>query len=101
MELVEAQALAKGFELLGWRDPPQKKSILGRMALAALPTIKQAFLHHPTLRGDELEEALYSLRRSIQGDILDQKATVREWSYFASLVTHDRVQGHGHVVHPR
>ena len=37
------------------------------MALEALPEIRQAFVHHPTLRGDELEEALYKVR-STQGD---------------------------------
>ena len=85
MAILERQAAEKGFTFLGWRDPPQKKSILGRMALAALPTIRQAFLHHPTLKGDDLEAALYKLRRSTQGDILNEDDKVREWSYFASL----------------
>jgi len=72
--LLEAQAAAQGFELLGWRDPPQNKPVLGSMALEALPTIRQAFVHHPTKTGDELEEALYNLRRSTQGDILGAAA---------------------------
>jgi len=87
MALLEAQAQAKGFDFLGWRDPPQNKKVLGPMALEALPTIRQAFLHHPTLRGDELEAALYGVRRSTQGDILSapDDSAVRQQTYFASL----------------
>ena len=50
------------------RNPGEQ--VLGPMALEALPEIRQAFLHHPTLRGDELEEALYKVR-STQGDSID------------------------------
>jgi len=84
---LEAQAAMNGFEFLGWRDVPQSKNVLGPMALEALPEIRQAFLHHPTLRGDELEEALYKVRRSTQGDIIDndpEKAKGQQ-IYFASL----------------
>jgi len=55
--------------VLGWRMVPQRKKVLGPMALAALPDIQQCFVHHPTARGDELESLLYETRRSIQADI--------------------------------
>ena len=42
MALLERQAKDKGFEFLGWRDPPQNKAVLGEMALEALPNIQQA-----------------------------------------------------------
>ena len=61
----KAQAERRGLEVLGWRAVPQRKEVLGEMALKALPDIQQAFLHHPTLRGDELEVLLYEARRSI------------------------------------
>ena len=64
--LLETQAALKGFEVVGWREVPQAKESLGPLARDALPTIRQAFLHHPTLRRDELEGALYKLRRSTQ-----------------------------------
>jgi len=64
--VLEKQVAAKGFEFIGWRDVPQQLQTLGPMALAALPTIRQAFIHHPTLTGDELELALYRMRRSTQ-----------------------------------
>ena len=65
----EAQAKRRGLEVLGWRAVPQRKEVLGPMALAALPDIQQCFVHHPTARGDELESLLYEARRSIQADI--------------------------------
>jgi len=85
--ILEAQAKLKGFDFLAWRDVPQQKNVLGEMALAALPIIRQAFVYHPTATGDELETALYQLRRSTQADILELGADseVREQTYFASL----------------
>ena len=65
----DAQAKRRGLEVLGWRNVPQRKEVLGPMALVALPDIQQCFLHHPTARGDELEVLLYETRRSIQADI--------------------------------
>jgi glutamate synthase (ferredoxin) len=82
--VLEKQAVAKGFDIVGWRDVPTRQHVLGPMALAALPIIRQAFLHHPTLRGDDLENALYKLRRSVQGDLLEMSGPVSE-TYFASL----------------
>lgn len=84
------QAERRGIEVLGWRVVPQKKDILGPMALDALPDIRQAFLHHPTLRGDELEEELYQTRRSVQADVSEMAAVAPAGSaigatYIASL----------------
>ena len=63
------QVERRGLEVLGWRNVPQRKEVLGPMALKALPDIQQCFVHHPTVRGDELEVLLYEARRSIQADI--------------------------------
>jgi len=87
--LLETQAALKGFEVVGWREVPQAKESLGPLARDALPTIRQAFLHHPTLRRDDLERALYKLRRSTQADLLEHAkenpdCPVGE-TYFASL----------------
>jgi len=83
--LLEKQAVEQGFEFLGWRDPPLNKRVLGPLALAALPTVRQAIMHHPTLRGDELEAALYQLKRSTQGDITAAGGDIQEWTYFVSM----------------
>ena len=39
----EAQAKRRGLQVLGWRAVPQRKEVLGPMALAALPDIQQVF----------------------------------------------------------
>ena len=86
-KLLEDQVKAQGYEFLGWRDVPQNKLILGELALAALPTIRQAFIHHPTLRGDELESGFYQLKRSTQGDVTAVGGDIAEWTYFVSMST--------------
>ena len=86
-KLLEDQVKAQGYEFLGWRDVPQNKLILGELALAALPTIRQAFIHHPTLRGDELENGFYQLKRSTQGDVTAVGGDIAEWTYFVSMST--------------
>ena len=72
MATLEKQAERQGLEFLGWREVPQNKNVLGEFALAALPNIQQAFVHHPTAKGDDLEEVLYRTRRSTQADLLEQ-----------------------------
>ena len=52
--------------------PWQSPDTLGELALAALPVIKQAFVHHPEARGDDLEAVLYRARRSTQADLLEK-----------------------------
>ena len=71
MESFEKQAARQGLIFLGWRDVPQSPNVLGELALAALPVIKQAFVHSPEARGDALEEQLYRTRRSTQADLLE------------------------------
>ena len=64
----------------------QDKNVLGEFALEALPDIRQAFVHHPTARGDELEKLLYQTRRSTQADLLEQGGGVPLGeSYFPSF----------------
>jgi len=84
-KLLEVRAAEQGLEFLGWRDVPQNKRVLGELALAALPTVRQAILHHPTKRGDELENALYQLKRSVQGDVTAAGGEIAEWMYFVSF----------------
>jgi hypothetical protein len=85
--IFEAQVESKGYEFLSWRDVPQQKLVLGKLALEALPIIRQAFVYHPSLTGDELENELYQLRRSTQADVLaeGENHPVKLGTYFASL----------------
>jgi hypothetical protein len=89
MSMLEAQCERQGLEVLGWRDVPHDKDILGPLAANELPTLRQLIVRHPTTTGDELEESLYRARRSAQGDILQaasagQGTTIGD-SYIASF----------------
>lgn len=56
-------AKSKGFEFAGWRDVPTKPEVLGELARANMPTIRQFFLSAPGVTGDALERSLYLFRR--------------------------------------
>jgi glutamate synthase domain-containing protein 1 len=59
-------AKGKGFEFAGWRDVPTQPDVLGELARANMPTIKQFFLRAPSVKGDALERSLYLFRRSVR-----------------------------------
>merc|ERR1719163_140700 len=83
--IFEAQAAKRGLQVLGWRDVPQDKEALGRLALDALPIIRQAIIHHPDKTGDDLEDALYAARRSAQADFAASAQGAVKTTYFASV----------------
>jgi len=65
--LVEREVMAAGFWLYGWRQVPTDVSVLGQRAAATRPEIEQIMLSAPEgLDGEELERALYLLRRRIE-----------------------------------
>ncbi|MDZ4110640.1 MAG: glutamate synthase large subunit [Brevundimonas sp.] len=65
--IVEREVLAAGFWLYGWRQVPTHVSVLGQRAAATRPEIEQIMLSAPDgLDGEELERALYLLRRRIE-----------------------------------
>ncbi len=65
--IVEREVMAAGFWLYGWRQVPTHVSVLGQRAAATRPEIEQIMLSAPDgLDGEELERALYLLRRRIE-----------------------------------
>ncbi|MBU1385580.1 MAG: glutamate synthase large subunit [Alphaproteobacteria bacterium] len=65
--IVEREVLAAGFWLYGWRQVPTRVEVLGQRAAATRPEIEQIMLSVPEgLTGEELERALYLLRRRIE-----------------------------------
>jgi glutamate synthase (NADPH/NADH) large chain len=65
--IVEREALAAGFWLYGWRQVPHRAEVLGQRAAATRPEIEQIMLAPPEgLEGEDLERALYLLRRRIE-----------------------------------
>ncbi len=63
---MERAAAQEGFRTLGWREVPVEPSALGAQARAEQPSILQGFFHKPDQRDDELEVALYVLRRQME-----------------------------------
>jgi glutamate synthase (NADPH/NADH) large chain len=65
--IVEREVMAAGFWLYGWRQVPTHVAVLGQRAAATRPEIEQIMLSAPDgLEGEELERALYLLRRRIE-----------------------------------
>lgn len=65
-EAVEAVAKSNKFNVLGWRLVPVKPEVLGKLALANAPWVEQIVLQSDSLIGDDLEQALYGVQRSVQ-----------------------------------
>ncbi len=82
---LEAAISHYGMALIGWRDVPTAPDCLGKIALAAEPSIKQVFVDGAGLEGHELERRLYLARkraeRLIREDLADRAADF----YVASL----------------
>ncbi|WP_291832238.1 glutamate synthase large subunit [Brevundimonas sp.] len=65
--IVEREVMAAGFWLYGWRQVPHRAEVLGQRAAATRPEIEQIMLSAPDgLEGEDLERALYLLRRRIE-----------------------------------
>jgi glutamate synthase (NADPH/NADH) large chain len=65
--IVEREVMAAGFWLYGWRQVPHRAEVLGQRAAATRPEIEQIMLAAPDgLEGEDLERALYLLRRRIE-----------------------------------
>ena len=68
--LVEKEVLDAGFYIYGWRQTPVNVRVLGARALATRPEIEQIMLSPPVgLVGEDLERALYLIRRRIERQV--------------------------------
>ncbi|MBB5661658.1 glutamate synthase large subunit [Brevundimonas halotolerans] len=71
--VIEREVQAAGFYLYGWRQVPHRPEILGERAAATRPEIEQIMLAPPEgLDGEDLERALYLLRRRIEARALSR-----------------------------
>ena len=66
VQLTESICAAEGWRFLGWRDVPVNPDCLGDLARRVMPAIRQFFVSKDGLSGDELERALYILRKSLE-----------------------------------
>jgi len=76
VEAVEEAVRDEGFEVVAWRNVPTENDGLGESALETEPDIRQVFVtHEDNVTGEELDSALYVLRRVIEkraGDVHDR-----------------------------
>merc|ERR1719191_2314177 len=64
--MVEKMVEISGLRILGWRDVPVDRSVLGVLAESSCPRMEMVFVSGPT-GGDALEKDLYLFRRSMRG----------------------------------
>jgi glutamate synthase domain-containing protein 2/glutamate synthase domain-containing protein 1/glutamate synthase domain-containing protein 3 len=84
--LVRDVATAEGFDVVGWRDVPTDNAGLGRTALDSEPAVEQFFVRPTTgLDPDELDTALYVLRRAIENAVAERAPDGSDRFYICSL----------------
>lgn len=86
VELTEKICAAEGWNFLGWRDVPVNAECLGDLARRVMPHISQFFVQHSELEGDQLERALYVLRKSLEKAATD--AHLEKEEYYLSSLSH-------------
>ena len=86
--IVERIAREEGLTVLGWRDTPLNSDAIGRTARATQPYIEQVFLRgaHEWTQ-DELERALYVVRRRAETEVAATDIREKEFFYVPSLST--------------
>lgn len=83
-DIIRQCAHAEGFEVLGSRDVNPDKSAIGGLALETCPRIEQFFFSNKGLLQEELERALYLLRRVIENRA-ESELGARDDFYICSL----------------
>lgn len=72
-KVLEIILAKEGIEFLGWRKVPTVPSVLGKKALAAMPSIWQCFVKKPQEleKGIEFDRALYQVRKIFEQRNID------------------------------
>lgn len=80
-EIVEQELADETLSILGWREVPIDKSVLGEIALSSLPRIEQVFVNAPAgWTKIDLERRLYMVRRRIEKRVQDDTFYVCSFS---------------------
>ena len=87
INIIQSEIQKAGLNLLAWRDVPVNSEILGVVSGAAEPTIKQIFVTGHTATQEDLERALYILRKKIERAVAASKLKVKRSCYIVSLST--------------
>ncbi|MDE9452646.1 glutamate synthase large subunit [Xenorhabdus bovienii] len=71
-DIVEQELQNETLSIVGWREVPINRDILGEIALSSLPRIEQIFVNAPAgWRAQDLERRLFIARRRIEKRITD------------------------------
>ncbi|MCX8682686.1 glutamate synthase large subunit [Gilliamella sp. B2889] len=80
-DIVEEELAEETLSILGWREVPIDKSVLGEIALSSLPRIEQVFVNAPAgWTKIDLERRLYMVRRRIEKRVQDDTFYVCSFS---------------------
>ena len=83
-QILESAIAHYGMKVLGWRDVPTNNTCLGRIALAAEPSIKQVFVDGDDLTDAALERRLFMARKRAER-LVEQLGQEAEDFYITSL----------------
>jgi glutamate synthase domain-containing protein 2/glutamate synthase domain-containing protein 1/glutamate synthase domain-containing protein 3 len=83
--ILEEALVYYGLKTLGWREVPTSGDCLGKIALAAEPSIRQIFVDGAGHANDELERRLYMARKRAERLVSEQLGQGAEDFYVASL----------------
>jgi glutamate synthase (NADPH/NADH) large chain len=77
----------EGLDLIAWRDVPTDRSVLGEIAAAAEPMVKQIFISSADLEGDALDRKLYVVRKQIENTVRHSSLAEANAFYVTHLST--------------
>ncbi|ETN96592.1 glutamate synthase large subunit [Zhouia amylolytica] len=79
----------QGLNIIGWRDVPVNKEVLGEIAANSEPTVKQVFIgkNNQDLSEQEFNAKIYAARKISEHEIYDSGIAEADFYYFASLST--------------
>ncbi|UNZ00279.1 glutamate synthase large subunit [Zhouia spongiae] len=79
----------QGLHVIGWRDVPVNKDVLGEIAAQSEPTVKQVFVgkNGQDLNEQEFNAKIFAARKISEHEIYDSGMAEAGFYYFASLST--------------
>jgi len=84
--ILEEELLNETLTIVGWREVPVNKSMLGEIAASNVPTIEQVFVDAPPgWRNRDLERRLYMARRRAEKRIQDEQFYVASLSCLVTI----------------
>jgi glutamate synthase domain-containing protein 2/glutamate synthase domain-containing protein 1/glutamate synthase domain-containing protein 3 len=84
-KMLESAISHYGMKTLGWRQVPSSSDCLGKIALAAEPSIKQVFVDRADFENEEFERRLYMARRRAERLVQAELGERGEDFYVTSL----------------